>query len=295
MPAVTVAALYRFVNFPDFRDHQQPLRDRMNRLGIRGTLLLASEGINGTVAGTADAIDALLTHLRSDPRLAALDAKLSIADDTPFRKARVRLKREIVTLGVPDIDPTRSVGTYVDPHDWNALLDDPDLTLIDTRNDYEVALGSFRGAINPQTPTFRDFPAFVAEKLDPATHKKVAMFCTGGIRCEKSTAYLKSKGFDQVYHLRGGILNYLEKTDENDSKWQGECFVFDRRVSVNHRLEPGTHALCHACGWPVPPADLGQPTYIKGISCPRCHGHHTPDQIARFTQRQRQLESAQSP
>lgn len=290
MNSIVVAALYRFVPLDDFTQLRQPLQAQMDKFGVRGTLLLASEGINGTVAGTRQGIDALIEYLRSDPRLEELEVKESLCDEMPFKRARVRLKKEIVTLGVEGIDPRLSVGTYVDPEDWNDLISDPDVTLIDTRNDYEVAIGTFPGAQNPNTHTFREFPEYVAEHLDPGKHRKVAMFCTGGIRCEKSTALLKQQGFEEVYHLRGGILKYLEKVPVEESKWEGECFVFDGRVSVGQGLEPSDHLMCFACGWPVTREQQQHPDYVEGVHCPRCVDEITDDQRARFGERQRQIE-----
>lgn len=290
MSSIVVAALYRFVPFDDFADHQQPLLEKLESLNIRGTLLLASEGINGTIAGSRESIDAVLEHLRNDVRFAGLDVKESTCDEMPFKRTRVRIKKEIVTMGVSGIDPLDAVGTYVDPVDWNDLINDPDVTLIDTRNDYEIAIGAFQGATDPNTHSFRQFPEYVAENLDPSRHRKVAMYCTGGIRCEKSTALLKQQGFDQVYHLRGGILKYLEVIPEQESLWQGECFVFDRRVSVGHGLEVGEHELCFACGWPVTKEDRQHEDYEAGIHCPRCVDNITDEQRQRFAERQRQLD-----
>ncbi|MGB7327259.1 MAG: rhodanese-related sulfurtransferase [Rubripirellula sp.] len=285
----TVAALYRFVPLSDHASMREAILGCMVEHGVRGTLLLASEGINGTVAGDRDGIDKLLTFLRDDPRLAELDVKWSECDEMPFRRSRVRLKKEIVTLGVDGIDPLASVGTYVDAADWNALIDDPDVTLVDTRNDYEVAIGTFRGAINPNTDSFRDFPDFVSKNLDPKKHKKVAMFCTGGIRCEKSTALLKKVGFENVYHLRGGILKYLETVPAEDSRWQGDCFVFDGRVAVDHDLQESNHVMCFGCGWPVSPDSQQSDDYIPGVQCPHCASELTDEQRARFAERQFQL------
>lgn len=287
---LVIAALYRFVHLPDYRTLRQPLLGAMREDDIRGTLLLAREGINGTVAGTRQAIDRLLEFLRADPRLADVDVKESTCKTPPFKRTRVRLKKEIVTMGVRDIDPNRSAGTYVDPEQWNDLIDDPEVTLIDTRNDYEVAIGTFPGAVNPATESFRELPAFVDQHLDPEQHPKVAMFCTGGIRCEKSTAYLKQLGFREVYHLRGGILKYLERVPQSQSKWQGECFVFDERVSVAHGLRVGSHTMCYACGWPVTPEQQRDDRYVPGVQCPRCADHLTEDQKRRFRERQRQIE-----
>jgi UPF0176 protein len=263
----------------------------MNSLGVYGTLLLAPEGINGTIAGSRLAMDAMLQYLRDDPRLAETDVKESFCDHIPFKRSRVRLKREIVTMGVDGIDPNDSVGTYVDPIDWNALIDDPEITLIDTRNDYEVAIGTFDGAISPETHTFREFPKFVDEQLDPKRHKKVAMFCTGGIRCEKSTALLKQRGFDQVFHLRGGILKYLEQIPESESRWHGDCFVFDKRVSVGHGLRVGEHMMCYGCGWPVTTEQQLHDDFKRGVHCPHCVDELTEDQKNRFAERQRQIDT----
>jgi UPF0176 protein len=291
MNSIVVAALYRFVPLDDFVQRQEPIQQQMVACGVRGTLLLASEGINGTVAGSREGIDHLLTFLRSDPRLADLDVKESLCDAMPFKRSRVRLKKEIVTLGVEGIDPLDSVGTYVEPQQWNDLINDPEVTLIDTRNDYEVAIGTFKGAISPDTHTFREFPDFVDQQLDPRKHKKVAMFCTGGIRCEKSTALLKQKGFQEVYHLRGGILKYLELIPEEQSQWEGECFVFDQRVSVGHGLQVSGHVMCFACGWPVTQEQQQDPRFVPGVQCPQCAEKLTDDQRERFGERQRQIDA----
>ncbi len=266
----------------------------MKELDIRGTLLLASEGINGTVSGTQDSIDSLLAWLREIPEFAEIDYKLSFDEEQPFYRTKVKLKKEIVTMGIQGIDPKRVVGTYVKPKDWNSLISDPDVLLIDTRNDYEYEIGSFEGAINPVTDTFREFPKYVDENLDPEKHKKVAMFCTGGIRCEKSTAFLKEKGFDEVYHLEGGILKYLEEVPEEDTMWKGDCFVFDNRVAVNHKLEKSAYDQCHACRLPITDQEMQHEHYKKGVSCPRCYGKHTPNQIKRFEERQKQIELAKA-
>ncbi len=294
MSSIVVAALYRFVPLEDHAELRLPMLRRMRQAGVRGTLLLASEGINGTVAGSRQAIDDLLVYLRTDPRLADLEVKESICEQIPFKRSRVRLKKEIVTMGVEGIDPNRSVGTHVDAADWNELISDPEVTLIDTRNDYEVAIGAFRGAIDPSTQSFRDFPKFVSDQLDPRRHKKVAMYCTGGIRCEKSTALLKQRGFDEVYHLRGGILRYLETIAESESQWEGECFVFDERVSVGHGLTEGDLVMCFGCGWPVPIEDQRDPGYAPGIHCPHCVDQITDQQRQRFAERQRQIDQLKS-
>ena len=290
MNPIVVAALYRFVPLDDYVQLREPMLDQMIAAEVRGTLLLAGEGINGTIAGSRAGIDDVLSYLRSDPRLADLEVKESLCDEMPFKRSRVRLKKEIVTLGVEGIDPLDAVGTYVDPQDWNDLIADPDVTLIDTRNDYEVAIGTFKGAQSPDTHSFREFPQYVEQELDPGTHKKVAMFCTGGIRCEKSTALLKKQGFTEVYHLRGGILKYLEVVPKEESQWEGECFVFDRRVSVGHGLEVGEHDLCFACGWPITQEDQQHPDFRLGVHCPRCVNEITEEQRSRFAERQRQIE-----
>ncbi|ASJ91677.1 rhodanese-related sulfurtransferase [Porphyrobacter sp. CACIAM 03H1] len=257
-----VAALYQFTRFDDPAALQGPLLAVCEAHGIKGTLLLAREGINGTIAGMPEALDGVLAHIRALPGCANLDVKFSSAPAMPFGKMKVRVKREIVTMGQPDIDPTLSVGTYVDAQDWNALIADPDTVVIDTRNDYEVAIGTFAGAVDPATPSFRDFPAWFRDNREAllAGKKKVAMFCTGGIRCEKSTSFLRAEGVEEVYHLRGGILKYLEQVSESDSLWQGECFVFDERVSLGHGLAQGTHSRCQPCGRPFP----------IGGACPVC-------------------------
>ena len=265
MSKVVISALYHFVILEDYVSLRQPLLDLMLKNNIKGTLLLAHEGINGTVAGSQASIDALLNWFKQDSRLADVRQKVSYDDEMPFYRTRVKLKKEIVTMGVEGIDPNHVVGTYVKPEDWNALISDPEVTLIDTRNDYEVGIGSFENAHNPNTETFREFPDYVKKNMDPSKQKKVAMFCTGGIRCEKSTAYLKEQGFDEVYHLQGGILKYLETVPENESLWQGECFVFDNRVSVTHSLEKGQYDQCHACRLPITAEDKQNNKFIQGV------------------------------
>ncbi|MDT8399269.1 MAG: rhodanese-related sulfurtransferase [Pseudomonadales bacterium] len=292
MAPIVVCALYHFVRLEDYADLQQPLLAVLKKNHVKGTLLLAREGINGTIAGTRDGIDQVLNWLKSDPRLAQLDHKESFDDELPFYRSKVKLKKEIVTLGVEGIDPLRTVGTHVDARDWNALISDPAITLIDTRNDYEVEIGSFKNAINPGTASFREFPAYVKQHLDPRRHKKVAMFCTGGIRCEKSTAYLKENGFDEVYHLKGGILKYLETIPPEESLWQGECFVFDNRVAVNHALQKGAYDQCHACRLPLTEADKNSPKYEKGVSCPRCFDKKSPERKQNYQERERQIQLA---
>lgn len=287
-----VAALYHFTALKDYTSLRPPLQDMCDLLGIKGTLLLAKEGINGTIAGTDSAIAEILLFLRADPRLVDLDHKESRARDMPFYRMKVRLKKEIVTMGVEGVDPNEIVGTYVDPQDWNALITDPNVVLIDTRNDYEVDIGTFKGAINPQTETFREFPDWVADNKDRLSKPKIAMFCTGGIRCEKASAFMKTKGYDEVYHLKGGILKYLETIPEKDSTWEGECFVFDQRVAVGHGLKQGQYDQCFACRYPITEDDKQSRLYVKGVACPRCHNKMSEEQRARFAERQKQIALA---
>ncbi|MFC6634690.1 oxygen-dependent tRNA uridine(34) hydroxylase TrhO [Microbulbifer taiwanensis] len=287
-----VCALYKFIALDDFETLRDPLLNVMLENRVRGTLLLAREGINGTVAGSREGIDTLLTYLKSDPRLAELDYKESYTDSVPFLRSKVKLKREIVTMGVEGIDPRRSVGTYVKPADWNHLISDPEVLLIDTRNDYECRVGSFRNAVNPNTDSFREFPQYVRDNLDPAKHKKVAMFCTGGIRCEKSTAYLKEQGFEDVYHLQGGILKYLEEVPKEETLWEGECFVFDERVTVNHDLQRGDYDQCNACRMPVTREEKQSPRFEQGVSCPHCFDQVSEADRARFREREKQIQLA---
>lgn len=289
---VRVAALYQFTRFDDPAAVREPLAALCVAQGVRGTLLIAREGINGTIAGSDAGIDAVLAHIRTLPGCGAIEVKESRAATMPFHRMKVRLKREIVTMGQPDIDPLADVGHYVAPGDWNALIADPDTVLIDTRNDYEVAIGTFRGAIDPKTHSFREFPdwfrAHRAELEREGRTPKIAMFCTGGIRCEKATAFVKGEGLDEVYHLKGGILAYLETIPEARSLWDGECFVFDERVSVKHGLETGDHSLCRACRMPVSPEDRTSPLYAEGVSCPACHAARTDEQRAGYAERHRQ-------
>jgi UPF0176 protein len=265
-----VVTFYKFVRLPDFAEKRDSLLSHCEAQGIRGTILLAAEGINGTIAGSREAIDSVLTFLRSDPRLVDLEDKESYADSAPFDRMKVRLKKEIVTLGLPEIDPSDRVGTYVSPKEWNELISDPEVTIIDTRNEYEVSIGTFRGAKNPKTASFRQFPDYVRNHLDPTKQRKVALFCTGGIRCEKATSFMIAQGFQEVYHLKGGILKYLEEVPAEESLWQGECFVFDQRVAVREGLAIGTHEMCPSCGHPISEADKTSPHYQEGISCPYC-------------------------
>lgn len=291
-PEVVVAALYKFVRLPDYEAQQAPLQAACDGAGVMGTLLLANEGINGTIAGSRAGIDAVINHIREIPGLEELDWKESYSFRMPFKRMRVRLKREIVTMGVEGIDPKKTVGTYVAPEDWNALISAPDVIVVDTRNDYEVAIGTFEGAVNPRTQTFREFPSWVDDALSKDNRPKVAMFCTGGIRCEKSTALLKEKGFEEVYHLKGGILKYLEQVPAEQSKWQGECFVFDERVSVGHGLEPGPYQLCSICREPFLSGD-GSGGYAK-TPCPDCEQKADAKQKKKAAERQRQIELAKA-
>ena len=296
MPApapVRVTALYRFARFPDPAALRGPLEQLCRANGVKGTLLLATEGINGTIAGSPNAIDAVLAHVRSLPGCDRLEVKDAVADIMPFHRLKVRVKAEIVTMGVA-VDPLADAGTYVAPADWNALIDDPDTVVIDTRNDYEVKVGSFAGAIDPGTASFRDFPAWFAAHRDELAGKRVAMFCTGGIRCEKATAYLKGQGVDDVFHLEGGILRYLEVVPAAESRWQGECFVFDERVAVGHALAPGTHGLCRGCRMPVSPEDRVSPLYEEGVTCPACHGTRGADRLSGYAERHRQTALAEA-
>ena len=290
--ALVVATFYKFVKLSDLSELRSPLLSHCQAQNIRGTILLAHEGINGTIAGTREAIDSVLTYLSSDPRLADLEHKESPAEEMPFDRMKVRLKKEIVTLGLPEVDPTEQVGTYVSPEEWNAIVSDPDVVVIDTRNAYEVGIGTFKGAKNPETNSFREFPKYVQQHLDPTQHKKVAMFCTGGIRCEKASSFMLSQGFQEVYHLKGGILKYLEEVSPDESLWQGECFVFDQRVTVQHGLEAGTHEICWGCGHPVSAADKASPQYEVGISCPHCYDRLTKEKRDRLAMKLRQWQLA---
>jgi len=285
-------ALYKFVSLPDFAQLQAPLQKVMADNNVFGTLLLATEGINGTIAGLPTDVQAVLEWLKQQPLLSGIDQKNSYHSDIPFYRTKVKLKKEIVTMGVEGIDPRQVVGTYVKPSDWNALISDPEVVVVDTRNDYEVEIGTFKNAIDPQTKTFRDFPAWAGENLNKEKHKKVAMFCTGGIRCEKSTAYMKEQGFDEVYHLEGGILKYLEEVPQDQTLWEGECFVFDNRVAVGHDLKRGSYDQCHACRMPITEQEKQSEFYQQGLACHHCHDVVKDDRKARFAERQKQVELA---
>ena len=301
MPFLTVA-LYKFVELPDHAALQAPLLAECEAQGIKGTLLLAAEGINGTIAGLPAGVRAVLSYLRNDPRLAALEHKESWASAMPFYRMKVRLKKEIVTLGVPDVHPALMAGQYVKPQDWNQLIEQSGVVLVDTRNDYEVSIGTFAGAVNPATASFSELPTWVEREMQNGgkladvngIKPKVAMFCTGGIRCEKSTAFLKSKGFGEVYHLEGGILKYLETVPEAQSRWQGQCFVFDERVSVGQGLVQGDLELCRSCRDPLTEAAKASPLYERGVSCPGCCARTTDEQKSGYRQRQKQVDLAEA-
>ncbi len=290
---LTIAALYHFTRFDDPAALRGPLLDLCLAQGVTGTLLLAREGLNGTIAGPRAGIDAVIAHLRSLPGCAELEWKEATTDVPPFGRMKVKLKAEIVTMGQPDVDPTARVGHYVAPEDWNALISDPDVAVIDTRNDYEVAIGTFRGAVDPATRSFREFPQWWAENREKFAGKRIAMFCTGGIRCEKSTNFLLGQGINQVYHLKGGILKYLEEVPQDQSLWDGECYVFDGRVSVGHGLVPGPYDSCHACRRPLSPEDRQRPEYERGASCHHCLAEYSDADRDRFRERQRQMDLAE--
>lgn len=292
MSSLLTAAFYKFVELPDYKALREPLLAHCESLGVKGTILLAEEGINGTIAGEQRGVRDVLAHLRRDPRLADLEHKESGATEMPFYRMKVRLKKEIVTLGVPGVNPARMAGTYVTPQEWNSLLDDPDVVFVDVRNDYEVALGTFKGALNPETKSFSDFPKWVAEQEQLRRKPKVAMFCTGGIRCEKSTAFMRMAGFDEVYHLQGGILKYLEVVPEAESRWEGECFVFDERVAIGHGLKPGRYELCRSCRLPISDEDKTSPHFIAGVSCPKCYENRSEEKKRGLAERHRQVELA---
>ena len=287
-------ALYKFVTLANYAALRAPLLKAMTDNQVFGTMLLANEGINGTVSGTRESVDALLDWLQQQPGLENIDCKESYHSEIPFYRTKVKLKKEIVTMGVEGIDPKKSAGTYVKPADWNALIADPDVLVVDTRNDYEVEIGSFANAVNPKTKTFREFPAWAEQNLDPSKHKKIAMFCTGGIRCEKSTAYMKEQGFDEVYHLQGGILKYLEEVPKEQTLWDGECFVFDNRVAVDQDLKRGSYDQCHACRMPITEQEMAHIHYQEGLSCHHCFGSVDEEQQTRFAERQKQVKLAKA-
>lgn len=285
-----IAALYKFVKLEDYKKIRKPLLNLMKELDIKGTLLLAEEGINGTISGTRSSINELLTWLTSDPRFKNLSHKESFSEKHAFYRTKVKLKKEIVTMGIGSIDPVTQAGTYVKPENWNDLINDPDVILVDTRNDYEVEIGTFNGAINPDIKSFREFPEWIKNNLNPTKNKKVAMFCTGGIRCEKSTSLLKNYGFENVYHLEGGILKYFEEVDENKSEWDGDCFVFDQRIAVNHKLEKSKYDQCYACRMPITEEDKKSEKYVAGVSCHNCFSNTSSEQKIRFSERSKQIQ-----
>ncbi len=289
-----VAALYRFFNFPDYRAFREPLLNFCIEQGLRGTFLLAGEGINGTIAGTRAAIDGLRQFLQSHDLLAGMEYKESSAAELPFHRMKVKLKKEIVTLGVCDLDPEQGGGIRLDAAGWNAVINDPDTLVIDTRNQYEFEIGTFKNAVSPNTETFREFPAYVKQHLDPQRHRKIAMFCTGGIRCEKASALLLKQGFEQVYQLQGGILRYLEEVSEADNLWQGECFVFDGRVAVDEKLAQGSYEQCFACRRPVSAADVQSDKFRQGVSCPACFDDVSEERRSRLEERQKQVRIAEA-
>ena len=292
MSKVFVTAFYQFAAFPDFEEWREPLQELCAQCEVKGTVLLAPEGVNGTIAGTCDGVRAVLEHLRTDSRFTDLNVKESFASKPPFQRMKVKLKREIVTMGVPAVDPTEGVGAYIAPEEWNALISDPDVVVVDTRNEYEVAIGSFKGALNPELRSFRKFAPWLREQFSEKKNLKVAMFCTGGIRCEKSTAFLKREGVEEVFHLKGGILKYLETVPESQSLWEGECFVFDERVSVAHGLREGSYEACLACGDPVSAADKTESDYVEGVQCRGCVDRTTAEQKAKFAARFEQTKLA---
>ncbi len=293
MTRTVVAALYKFAPLTGLKKLQAELQEVCDKNKVSGTLLIAHEGINGTIAGPRTGIDRVLAALRKHRELKGLEHKESFAEEQPFYRMKVRIKKEIVTMGVDGIDPNETVGTYVDPADWNRIIADPDTILIDTRNDYEVKIGTFKNAVNPHTENFREFPAYVEKHYDPKKVKKVAMFCTGGIRCEKASAYMKKLGFEEVYHLKGGILKYLETVPEKKSLWEGECFVFDQRVAVKHRLESGSYTLCPSCRHPIGENDRKSKKFIEGVACPNCFDRISEDRKARSAERHKQVKLAE--
>lgn len=286
----TVAALYRFVELNDLPKLQARIKSACLENGICGTLLIAPEGINGTIAGIGEKLNTVIDLLDQIAGVKSGELKYSPSSGKPFLRMKVRIKKEIITMAAPEANPTKIVGTYVKPEDWNALITDPDVTVLDTRNDYETAVGIFRGAIDPNIQKFTDFKNFVSEKLDPKKNKKIAMFCTGGIRCEKASSYMMAHGFEEVYHLHGGILKYLETIPADQSLWDGECFVFDRRVAVGHGLSEGVHDICYGCRFPLKPGDRETPEYEEGVSCPKCHGSLTKEKIAALRMRHQQFK-----
>lgn len=295
LPAQTpwiVAAMYRFVALERLPALQKQIKDLCDEQDICGTLLIAPEGINGTVAGQGQAIPTLIALLDDIAGISQGELKYSSAQERPFRRIKVRLKKEIITMKAPEADPTKLVGTYVTPENWNDLISDPEVTLVDTRNNYETAVGIFKGAIDPKIETFTQFKDYVHKNMDPTKQKKVAMFCTGGIRCEKASSYMLAHGFEEVYHLQGGILKYLEEISAEKSQWEGDCFVFDRRVAVGQNLEESPYQICYGCRFPLSPEDIQSAHYEKGVSCPHCVDKLTPERIRSFRMRHEQMKRA---
>ena len=294
MSEILIVALYKFVELKDLSAIRKRLLEKCKSLEIKGTFILASEGINGTVAGKKENIESIIDYLKSDKNFTDIECKYSYDNKIPFYRMKVKIKDELIPIGQDGVDPRKMVGTYVNPSSWNELVEDPETLLIDVRNEYEVEVGTFRGAINPKTENFREFPDFVRKNLDPKIHKKVAMFCTGGIRCEKASAFMLREGFSDVYHLKGGILKYLEEVPNAQSTWEGECFVFDNRTSVDHDLENGVYDLCHNCRYPVSPEDMKSDYYEKGVSCPKCHNRITESRRRSLEERNKQIRLARS-
>ena len=292
MKNITIVSIYKFVNIADTEAFRKNLLLECNSHSIKGTFIVASEGLNGTIAGTGENIEYIIKYLKSDERFADIECKYSFDEKIPFYRMKVKIKDELIPIGVKGVDPRETVGTYVNPEDWNSLVEDPDVLLIDVRNQYEIEVGSFKGALDPETDNFRYFPDFVEENLDPEKYPKVAMYCTGGIRCEKASSYMLNKGFKEVFHLKGGILKYLEEVPRDKSTWEGECFVFDNRTSVDHDLQNGVHDLCHNCRFPVSPEDMESEHFVKGISCPRCYDSITPERRTSLEERNRQIRLA---
>ncbi len=290
---IIVATLYKFVALSDFADLRAPLLNRCLDLGLKGTILIAREGINGTVAGDRPGVDGMLQYLQSDARFRGLEYKESIAGDHPFHRMKVKLKNEVVSMGLNGVSAEKNTGTHIDPENWNDVIHDPDTLVLDVRNHYECEIGTFKNAVSPKTQSFREFPDYVEKNLHPHTHTKIAMFCTGGIRCEKAASYLLDQGFQEVMQLRGGIQNYLDKVDKQSSLWQGECFVFDARVAINHDLEKGSYEQCFACRRPITQDDINSAKYQPGVSCPHCYDTLSPAQRERFQERQRQVDLAE--
>ena len=290
MARILITALYHFTPLPDYRELREPYRKKCRELGIKGSILLAEEGINGTLAGEEKGLRTFLSYLQEDDRFSNILVKESWTEEIPFVRLKVRLKNEIVTIGIPQVDPTKKVGTYVPPSEWNRLIQQDDVILIDTRNDYEIELGSFPGTINPKTDSFRDFPQWLKKQKELKPDARVAMYCTGGIRCEKASSYLLQEGFEEVYHLKGGVLKYLEEVPQEESLWDGECYVFDHRVSLDHNLESGRYDACMACGSPVDEKGKESDQYLYGVACPKCFEKTSDQDKKRFAQRQRQIE-----